>query len=119
MVAKHTKSIVLCLIALTAALPGKLKAQATLLLEEPYSYDGTFAGTGHAAVYLARICAESPFQLRRCQLGEEGVVISRYHGIAGHDWIAIPLIPYLYAVRRAEDIPLYADVKLVAFLREQ
>jgi len=72
--------------------------QAALLLEEPYSYDGTFAGTGHTAVYLARVCAETPFQLRRCGPGEQGVVISRYHGIAGHDWIAIPLIPYLYAV---------------------
>ena len=94
-------------------------SQATLLLEEPYSYDGTFAGTGHAAVYLARICADTPFHLRRCEPGENGVVISRYHGIAGHDWIAIPLLPYLYAVRRSEDIPLYMDPRLVAFLREQ
>ncbi|HXU16956.1 MAG TPA: hypothetical protein VN708_17615 [Terriglobales bacterium] len=93
--------------------------QAALLLEEPYSYDGTFAGTGHTAVYLARVCAETPFQLRRCGPGEQGVVISRYHGIAGHDWIAIPLIPYLYAVRNPDDIPLFVDSKLVAFLREQ
>ncbi|HKR84816.1 MAG TPA: hypothetical protein VJS37_11610, partial [Terriglobales bacterium] len=35
------------------------------------------------------------------------------------DWIAIPLIPYLYAVRNADDIPLFVDSKLVAFLREQ
>jgi hypothetical protein len=93
--------------------------QAALLLEEPYSYDGTFAGTGHTAVYLARACAETPFQLRRCEPGEKGVVISRYHGVAGHDWIAVPLIPYLYAVRTPEDIPLYVNPKVVAFLREQ
>ncbi|HST12953.1 MAG TPA: hypothetical protein VLL05_21420 [Terriglobales bacterium] len=94
-------------------------AGATLLLEEPYSYDGTFAGTGHVAVYLNRVCADSPFVLRRCAPGEQGVVLSRYHGIAGHDWYAIPLMPYLYAVELPEQVPLYADPKLVAFLRDQ
>jgi hypothetical protein len=94
-------------------------AGATLLLEEPYSYDGTFAGTGHVAVYLDRVCADSPFVLRRCKPGEQGVVLSRYHGIAGHDWYAIPLMPYLYAVQLPEQVPLYADPKLVAFLRDR
>ncbi|PYV57947.1 MAG: hypothetical protein DMG96_07485 [Acidobacteria bacterium] len=117
MAAKYTKSIVFCLIALIAALPGELKAQATLLLEEPYSYDGTFAGTGHAAIYLARVCAATPTTLRRCQPGESGVVVSRYHHVGGRDWIAVPLIPYLYAVKDAASIPLFADAKLVEFLR--
>ena len=94
-------------------------AAATLLLEEPYSVDGTFAGTGHVALYLNRVCADSPFVLRRCGPGEQGVVISRYHGIAGYDWFAIPLIPYLYAVELPEQVPLYADPKLVAFLRNE
>ena len=91
-------------------------AGVTLLLEEPYSYDGTYGGTGHAAVYLSRICAESPLVLRRCAPGELGAVISRYDGIAGHDWIAIPLIPYLYAVDKAENVPLSVDPKLADFL---
>src|SRR5438270_2787326 len=94
-------------------------AQATLLLEEPYSYDGTFAGTGHAAVYLSRVCAETPTQLRRCRAGETGVVISRYHGVAGRDWLAVPLMGYLYAVDSRDAVPLYADTKLVALLRER
>lgn len=94
-------------------------AGATLLLEEPYSVDGTFAGTGHVAVYLNRVCADTPFVLRRCGWGEQGVVLSRYHGIAGYDWFAIPLIPYLYSVDLPEQVPLYADPKLVAFLRNQ
>jgi hypothetical protein len=111
------KSFVLCLAALIVWAPAQLCAQATVLLEEPYSYDGTFAGTGHSAVYLSRVCAESPTVLRRCQPGEPGVVISRYHGIAGRDWIAVPLIPYLYAVKNAESVPLFADEKLVTFLR--
>ena len=94
-------------------------AGATLFLEEPYSYDGAFAGTGHVAVYLSNVCAESPVVLRPCAAGESGVVLSRYDGVAGYDWIAIPLIPYLYAVDRPEAIPLFADAKLVAFLRDQ
>src|SRR5438874_1485885 len=97
--------------------PGEARAQATLLLEEPYSYDGTFAGSGHAAVYLTRVCAETPTLLRRCHGGERGVVISRYHHVDGKDWIAVPFLPYLYAVDDPGSIPLYADAKLVTFLR--
>src|SRR6202795_1790552 len=94
-------------------------ADVTILLEEPYSYDGALAGTGHAAVYLTRVCAATPITLRRCNPGEHGAVISRYTRIAGYDWIAIPLVPYLYAVEKPEDVPLYADSKLATFLRDQ
>jgi hypothetical protein len=93
-------------------------ASATLLLEEPYGKLGFFTATGHAAVYLSGVCAETPLRLRPCLPGETGVVISRYDGIGGHDWIAIPLIPYLYAVERPEDVPLFADAKMTAFLRD-
>ena len=99
--------------------PARLSAQATLLLEEPYSYDGAFAGTGHSAVYLSRVCAETPTHLRRCRPGEAGVVLSRYHHVAGLDWVAVPLLPYLYAVTTPENIPLFADAKLVALLRHE
>jgi hypothetical protein len=95
------------------------RASATLLLEEPYSYDGAFAGTGHVAVYLNHVCASSPIVLRLCDQGESGVVLSRYDGISGYDWIAIPLVPYLYAVEQPDAVPLFADAKLVAFLRDQ
>lgn len=105
-------------IALALSAPALVRAQATLLLEEPYRYDGTFAGTGHSAVYLSRVCAETPTALRRCRADETGVVISRYHGIAGRDWVAVPLIPYLYAVESPDAIPLYVDAKVVRFLRE-
>jgi hypothetical protein len=95
------------------------QAEATLFLGEPYGYDGAFAGTGHAAVYLSGVCAASPVVLRPCAPGETGIVLSRYRGIGGYDWIAIPRIPYLYAVEKPEDIPLFADKKLVAFLRDR
>jgi len=95
-----------------------LNASVTVLLEEPYGYDGAFGGVGHVAVYLNRVCAASSSSLRRCDEGEYGVVISRYDRIGGHDWIAIPLLPYLYAVTKPEDIPAYADDDIVASLRD-
>ena len=93
-------------------------ASATLLLEEPYGHMSFFTGTGHAAVYLSNICADDPRVLRPCAAGETGIVLSRYDHVAGYDWLAIPLIPYLYAVDHSEDIPLFADAKMVAFLRD-
>lgn len=93
-------------------------ASATLLLEEPYGKLGFFTATGHAAVYLSNVCADSPNLLRACEPGETGVVISRYEGM-GYDWLAVPLIPYLYAVEKPESVPLFADAKMVAFLRDQ
>jgi hypothetical protein len=93
-------------------------ADAALLMEEPYGTFGAINPTGHAAIYLNHICAESPTQLRPCHAGEPGVVISRYHKIAGYDWLAIPLVPYLYAVERVEDVPTSADATLEAQLRD-
>jgi hypothetical protein len=93
-------------------------ADAVLLLEEPYGRLGSLNPTGHAAVYLTRVCAASPTRLRPCEPGEAGVVISRYHRIAGYDWLAIPLLPYLYAVDSLQKIPPLADVQSVAELRD-
>ncbi|HYK39491.1 MAG TPA: hypothetical protein VEU98_05665 [Candidatus Eremiobacteraceae bacterium] len=112
-------SVCLLLLALVAVAAPSARSDVAILLEEPYSVDGAIAGTGHAAVYLSGICAASPTQLRRCGPGELGVVLSRYHHIAGYDWLAVPVIPYLYAVEKPEDIPLFADPKLVWFLRNQ
>jgi hypothetical protein len=108
----------LCLCGLLGCVR-QARADATLLLEEPYGHFGAFTATGHAAVYLNRVCADTPTVLRRCNDGETGVVISRYNRIAGKDWLAIPLIPYLYAVEESDEIPLFANPKIVAFLRNQ
>ena len=97
---------------------GTARADVALLMEEPYGFFGDLSPTGHAAVYLNHVCAESPTKLRSCQPGEPGVVISRYSGINGFDWIAIPLVPYLYAVERPEDVPVTADADLKMYLRD-
>jgi len=103
---------------LLLALASTLHATVTLFVEEPYGEFGRMSPTGHSAIYLSDICAESPTQLRQCLPGESGAVISRYEGIDGYDWIAMPLIPYLYAVDRPEEVPAFANGHTVARLRD-
>jgi hypothetical protein len=107
----------LCLALLLLAVPS-LFAQAALLMEQPYGVFGTLNPTGHAAVYLERVCADTPVHLRLCNPGETGVVISRYKGLAGYDWMAIPLIPYLYAVENPTSVPAQVDQETVNRLRD-
>jgi len=111
----------LTMFALLVLAMGGLRAHAdaALLMEEPYAEFGAFNPTGHAAIYLNHICAESPTRLRPCRAGEPGAVISRYHKIDGYDWLAIPLVPYLYAVERVQDVPSTTDASLEASLRDR
>ncbi|MGD0345785.1 MAG: hypothetical protein ABSA85_03460 [Terracidiphilus sp.] len=95
------------------------RAQAALLMEEPYGLFGALNPTGHNAIYFERICAETPVKLRPCQPGEMGVVIARYQGIDGYDWVAIPLLPYLYAVENPADVPAHVDRDTVKRLRSR
>jgi hypothetical protein len=94
------------------------RADAALLLEEPFGEFGAMNPTGHAAIYLNHICADTPTHLRPCREGEVGVVLSRYHRIDGYDWLAIPLIPYLYAVDDPAEIPATATPRLELKLRD-
>ncbi len=96
-----------------------LWADATLFVQEPYGLFGAINPTGHASVYLSRVCAKTPVVLRRCDPGEFGIVISRYRKVSGYDWIAIPLIPYLYAVEDFASIPAEANAETVAYLRDE
>src|ERR1700734_875902 len=107
-------------IALVAGLfgAGAAPASVTELLGEPFGTLGGMNPTGHAAIYLSRVCAATPLSLRRCEPGEQGVVISRYHRVGGYDWIAIPLLPYLYAGDEPDQVPLSVSVKEVAALRD-
>lgn len=93
-------------------------ASVALLMEEPYGQFGAFNPTGHAAIYLNHVCAETPTHLRACHSGELGVVISRYHKIDGYDWVAIPLIPYLYAVETPAEVPASVSKDDILHLRD-
>ncbi|HEV2579190.1 MAG TPA: hypothetical protein VGU25_18430 [Acidobacteriaceae bacterium] len=101
---------------IVAAIPAH--ASVSLLLEQPYGGLGVVNPTGHAALYLDHVCAASPVQLRPCAPGELGVVISRYDGITNHDWIAVPLLPYLYAVESPADIPQTMNREQETLLRD-
>jgi hypothetical protein len=89
--------------------------KVALLLEQPYGHLGALTPTGHVAIYLSDVCAATPLRLRRCDPGETGVVLSRYHHINGYDWMAMPLLPYLYAVNNPQDIP--ADSSKITAMR--
>lgn len=93
-------------------------AQAALLMEEPFGFFGSLNPTGHTAIYLERVCADSPVHLRMCTDGEPGIVVSRYHGMGGYDWVAIPLIPYLYAVDDPKQVPSKVDAETVHRFRD-
>jgi len=115
------RAIPFFLTALALLLPvcTRSHAQAALLMEEPFGLFGFLNPTGHDAVYFQRICAETPLMLRRCAPGESGAVITRYQGIADYDWIAMPLLPYLYAVENASEVPTRTDPKAVTGLRDK
>jgi hypothetical protein len=116
---RHFKTaIFLALLAALGSAPARA-GKIALLLEEPYGEFGAMNPTGHAAIYLSNVCAETPVRLRRCDAGETGVVLSRYHKIGGYDWIAMPLLPYLYAVNNADEIPAEADPALMVRMRDE
>jgi hypothetical protein len=97
---------------------GQASAKLALLLEEPFGAFGYVNPTGHAAIYLSDVCAASPTELRLCKPGEFGVVLSRYYHVAGYDWMAVPLLPYLYAVDKISEVPKTADRATELALRD-
>lgn len=109
----------LMVLAIATVFPDAIRAQAALMMEEPYGFFGALNPTGHDAIYFERICAESPVRLRRCAPGEFGAVISRYQGIAGYDWLAVPLLPYLYSVEKISAVPQRANRDEVHRLRDR
>jgi len=94
------------------------RASVAVLLEQPYGKLGIFDAAGHSAIYLDHVCAASPTELRSCHEGELGVVISRYDGIGHYDWLAMPLMSYLYAVDSADEIPATMDKATEVSMRD-
>ncbi|HUQ33682.1 MAG TPA: hypothetical protein VM095_16295 [Pyrinomonadaceae bacterium] len=102
-------------------LPTISRADVSLFMLESVGVAGEFTGSGHTAIYFSNICAEGPTHLRLCRPGEQGAVISNYPDFgknSANEWLAIPVISYLYGVENERNIPLYANGKLRNFLRE-
>src|SRR3569833_2588934 len=112
-------AVMFCALAVLFARSPRSQAQAALLLEEPYGFFGTLNSTGHTAIYFARICAATPTKLRRCEPGEMGSVISRYSDVAHHDWVVVPLVPYLYSVEDLTAVPDRENRETVHRRRDQ
>lgn len=118
--ARYARIFALALIAAAGAVICPFgRAQAALLLEQPYGVFGFLNPTGHNAIYLQRVCTVTPVKLRRCKPGELGSVISRYEGIDGYDWVAMPLIPYLYSVEQADAVPTRVSHSEVREMRDR
>ncbi len=95
-------------------------ASLTVLVGEPFGRFGAFLPVGHTAIYLDRVCADGPLKLRMCRNDEpHGVVIARYHRIGRIDWIATPIMQFLYATDKPEDIPAYATPRVVSEMRDR
>jgi hypothetical protein len=105
------------LLCVGTAVPAR--ASLTVLIGEPYGNFGTMMPVGHTAVYLDRVCADGPLKLRMCREGERaGVVVARYHAIGPYDWLATPVLEFLYAVERPSDVPKYVTADQVWEMRQ-
>jgi len=83
---------------------------------------GQITGEGHSAVYMSRVCAASPVQLRLCGPGEEGSVIQAYEDYEEDrpfEWNVVPLSMYLYGVDRLSEKPLFASQQLRLALQQR
>jgi hypothetical protein len=101
-------------------------AEIGLVLAAKTNSHGTFVnsitGTGHSAVYLSRVCPETPVSLRLCRPGELGSVIQNYKDYKEDDpyeWNAVPLPIYLYGVDDLKLRPLVASPELRLTLQER
>jgi hypothetical protein len=99
-----------------------LRADVGLLLSET-PVEGLSQGIsiGHSAIYLSRLCPETPVKLRLCTAGESGSVISMYKGLAEDQdfaWNAVPLSLFLYGVEDERDRPLLAWPALFRLLQD-
>jgi hypothetical protein len=80
-----------------------------------------FTNSGHAAIYLSRICPASPVRLRLCEPGEQGSVLSTYDDLGEaepYEWNVISLSAFLYGVDDSEHAPLIAIANLRHTLQE-
>src|SRR6185312_7610416 len=62
--------LTISMMLMLAAAGARAHADAALLMEEPYGLFGGINPTGHAAIYLNHVCADTPTHLRPCRAGE-------------------------------------------------
>lgn len=79
---------------------------------------GTLLPVGHTGIYLDRVCADGPVKLRMCEPSEpQGVMIARLNHLQV-DWMATPVLEFLYGVDEPAAVARYLTPRQVADLRE-
>ena len=92
-----------------AALLRPASASLTVLVGEPFGNFGTMMPNGHVSIYLDRVCADGPTRLRMRRPDERpGVVLARLNAIGPIDWIASPIMPFLYGVDDPDQVLPFA-----------
>ncbi len=94
----------------------------SFFLQEAVGFAAKWNSAGHASVHLSNICTDNYTHLRPCRADERGVVISSFRNLGAeenYEWIAMPLLPFLYGVEAEGDIPLYVNDKILTALRER
>jgi hypothetical protein len=95
------------------------RASVTVLVGEPFGSFGGMMPQGHVGIYLDRVCADTPTHLRLCHPGEMGIVLARYHKVSDIDWLAIPVLPFLYGADTPEEVPRFITPAREAEIRER
>jgi hypothetical protein len=95
----------------------RARADAVLFIEAPINFLGHVSSTGHAALLMNRLCSDDHIHMRWCSPGEVGAVVSRYKGINGYDWLAMPPGAYLFSVDSVDEVPATVSTAEVDRLR--
>ncbi len=94
-------------------------AALTVLVGEPFGSFGTMMPTGHVSLYLDRVCADGAMRVRMCHAGEaQGVVIARLNAIGPLDWIASPVMDFLYGTDDPAKVMTFATKAQVHEMQE-
>ena len=92
-------------------------ADVTLIVEDPINFLGHVSSTGHATLWVEDLRSDDHVRMRWCRPDENGSVVSRYKGINGYDWLAMPPRPYMFAVDSADEVPATVSAVGVELLR--
>lgn len=114
---KYSLALFLCLVMASAL----VRADVSLFLLEALGVSGEASSAGHVSIYFSNICADTPVELRLCRPGEMGIVISSYSEFGTdkpYEWIAVPLLPFLYGVEDERNIPIYVNGEVRTLIRE-
>lgn len=98
-------------------------ADIGVIINENFMQGTRFITGGHLSLYISNACADTPFSIRMCEPGESprGIVVNRYEKISDQkqDWIAVPLIPFLYGVEDVDQAPLLTSGRVQKMLSKR